>query len=72
MSRRIFELEMADARAGRSRSPMPRLSKELLAEGDRKAKGLTFDDHGRPLVSLDLKDRATNGCLLERLARDSE
>jgi hypothetical protein len=51
---------------------MPRLSKELLAEGDRKAKGLTFDDHGRPLVSLDLKDRATNGCLLERLARDSE
>jgi hypothetical protein len=45
---------------------------ELLAGDDRKAARLTFDDHGRPFVALDVKDKATNGFLLKRLERDSE
>jgi hypothetical protein len=54
---------MADARGGEevSFTNAWALDEELLAEGDRKAEGLTFDDHGSPLVALDVKDRVTNG-----------
>lgn len=72
-SRCIFEPEMADALRGEvSITNAWALDEELLAEGDRKAEGFTFDDHGGPLVALDAEDRVTNGFLPERLERDSE
>jgi SdiA-regulated len=72
-SRTIFELAAADpAEATISIDFAWALPDELRAEGDSKAEGLTFDDQGRPLVALDVKDKAMNGFLLERLERGGE
>lgn len=72
-SRCIFELAAADpGDATISIDFAWTLPEELRAEGDGKAEGLTFDDQGRPLVALDVKDKAMNGFLLEPLERSGE
>jgi SdiA-regulated len=69
-SRCIYELDPADARNGRlSIAHLWKLPGGLQAGNDRRAEGLTFDDRGRPLVALDVKDRTENTFLLESLER---
>jgi hypothetical protein len=71
-SRCIYELDPADARSGRlSIAHLWQLPGELQAGNDRRAEGLTFDDQGRPLVAIDVKDRKENTFMLESLERDS-
>jgi hypothetical protein len=70
-SRCIYELDPADARNGRlSIAHLWQLPGELQAGSDRRAEGLAFDDQGRPLVALDVKDKEENTFLLEPLERD--
>jgi hypothetical protein len=71
-SRCIYELEPASARNGRlSIAHLWQLPGELQTGSDRRAEGLAFDDQGRPLVALDVKDRKENTFLLESLERDN-
>jgi SdiA-regulated len=71
-SRSIYELDPANARNGRlSIADLWQLPSELQAGNDRRAEGLAFDDRGRPIIALDVKDKEENTFLLESLERDN-